>query len=217
MKKITLLRLWNFGVLPFAFGLSALAQGTAFTCQGRLNDGANPAGGTYALRLTIYDASAGGGVVAGPITNAAVAVSDGLFTTTTEFGNVFTGTSNWLEIAVRPSGADIFTALSPRQQLTTLPYALRAAFVSGPIAASALPEVVVTNGATGLTLGGASSGDGSGLSSVNAYSVNGLTTDSLWKVGGNAGADPTNGAFLGTTDNLPLELWVNTNRGLRLD
>ena len=30
------------------------AQGTAFTYQGRLNDGVNPAGGIYDLRFTIY-------------------------------------------------------------------------------------------------------------------------------------------------------------------
>ncbi len=37
-----------------------------------------------------------------------------------------------------------------------------------------------------------------------------------WSRTGNAGANPTNGAFLGTTDNLPLEFKVNGTRGLRL-
>ena len=37
---------------------SAHAQGTAFTYQGRLNDGANPANGDYDLRFAIYDALA---------------------------------------------------------------------------------------------------------------------------------------------------------------
>ena len=46
---------------------TAFAQGTAFTYQGRLNDGANPATGIYDLRFTIYDALTGGGaVVQGP-------------------------------------------------------------------------------------------------------------------------------------------------------
>ncbi len=203
-----------------AFGTSAtlaVAQGTAFTYQGRLNDGGVMANGTYDLAFTLFITNTDGVAIAGPVTNSAVAVSNGLFTTLVDFGNAFTGASNWLEIAVSPSGSNSFTTLAPRQQLTPVPYALVAANVSGPIAASALPAIVVTNGATGLTLGGAFSGDGSGLSSVNAYSVNGLTTDSLWKVGGNSGANPTNGAFLGTTDNLPLEFWVNTNRALRIE
>jgi len=42
--------------LFFAIGLAAHAQGTAFTYQGRLNDGANPASGIYDLRFAIYDA-----------------------------------------------------------------------------------------------------------------------------------------------------------------
>jgi trimeric autotransporter adhesin len=197
--------------------VSVLAQGTAFTYQGRLNDGANPASGQYDLVFTLFATDSSGDAVAGPVTNAAVAVSNGLFTTAVDFGNVFTGASNWLEITVSPGGSNTFTTLVPRQQLTPVPYALVAANVSGPIAASALPDVVVTNNANGLTLGGAFSGDGSGLSSVNAYSVNGLTTDSLWKVGGNAGASPTNGAFLGTTDSLPLEFKVNGQRALRLE
>ena len=39
-----------------AFAINSRAQGTAFTYQGRLNDGANPASGIYDLRFTIYDA-----------------------------------------------------------------------------------------------------------------------------------------------------------------
>src|SRR5262245_55017356 len=38
-----------------------------------------------------------------------------------------------------------------------------------------------------------------------------------WNLTGNAGADPTNGNFIGTTDNLPLEIRVNGQRALRLE
>src|ERR1039458_2328372 len=51
------------------------AQGTAFTYQGRLNAGGNPANGSYSLRFTLYGASAGGNVAGGPITKAPVLVS----------------------------------------------------------------------------------------------------------------------------------------------
>ena len=109
---------------------TALAQGTAFTYQGRLNDGANPAHGSYDLRFTIYDsANNTGTVVAGPLTNVPTAVSNGLFTVALDFGaGVFTGAERWLEIGVRPAGsASAFTLLAPRQPVTPVPYALYAA------------------------------------------------------------------------------------------
>jgi hypothetical protein len=66
--------------------------------------------------FTIYDDSSGPGVVAGPLTNAAVEVSNGLFAVTLDFGTgVFTGDARWVEIAVRTnSGGADFTTLSPR-------------------------------------------------------------------------------------------------------
>src|SRR5687768_15749895 len=89
-----------------------LAQGTAFTYQGRLDDGANPAAGIYDLRFTIYDLNSGGSAMAGPLTNSATGVSNGLFTVTLDFGPaVFDGNPRWLEIAVRTNGAGGFTTL----------------------------------------------------------------------------------------------------------
>ena len=54
------------------------AQGTAFTYQGRLNDGSNPANGLYDFRAGIFLTNSGGGTVAGPLTNSAVVVSNGI-------------------------------------------------------------------------------------------------------------------------------------------
>ena len=65
---------------------TAFAQGTAFTYQGRLNDGGVPAGGSYDLRFALYDALAGGSPVSAVLTNATVPVSNGLFTVTLDFG-----------------------------------------------------------------------------------------------------------------------------------
>src|SRR5205823_840441 len=49
-------------VLAFSKSLSptAFAQGSTFTYQGRLNDGANPANGHYDLIFALYDAASGG-------------------------------------------------------------------------------------------------------------------------------------------------------------
>ena len=103
------------------------AQGTAFTYQGRLNVGTSPANGNYDLTFALYDTNSGGGIIAGPVTNSAIAVSNGLFTTMVDFGpGVFIGASNWLAIAVRTNGGGAFTVLSPWQQLTPTPYAINA-------------------------------------------------------------------------------------------
>ena len=51
----------------------------------------------------------------------------------------------------------------------------------------------------------------------NAAALNGLPATNFWQTGGNAHADPNNGAFLGTTDTLPLELRVHGVRGLRIE
>jgi trimeric autotransporter adhesin len=112
---------------------TAFAQGTAFTYQGRLNDGAIPANGTYDLRFLIYDSTNNPGtVITGPLTNSATSVSNGLFTATLDFGaSVFTGLDRWLEISVRSNGGSAFATLSPRQKITPTPYAIMAASVSG--------------------------------------------------------------------------------------
>ena len=107
--------------------LSAFAQGTAFTYQGRLNDGANPATGLYDVRFSICDALANGNVVAGPLTNSATGISNGLFTVTLDFGlGVFTGPGRWLELDVRTNGNAAFTPLLPLQPLLATPYAMMA-------------------------------------------------------------------------------------------
>src|SRR5438445_11025108 len=72
--------------------LEASGQGTAFTYQGRFFDGANPANGNYDFRFNVFDAPSNGGLVAGPKTNPAVVVSNGLFTVTLDCGpGILTG------------------------------------------------------------------------------------------------------------------------------
>jgi hypothetical protein len=44
----------------------AHAQGTAFSYQGHLNAGGNPANGSYDLRFAIYDSLANGSVMGNP-------------------------------------------------------------------------------------------------------------------------------------------------------
>jgi hypothetical protein len=101
------------------------AQLTAFTYQGRLNLGGVGVTGSYDLRFTVFDSTNNPGVIiAGPVTNTAASVANGLFTSTIDFGtNVFTGAALWLEIAVRTNLVGAFTTLGPRQALSGSPYA----------------------------------------------------------------------------------------------
>ena len=60
------------------------------------------------------------------VTNTGIAVSNGLFAVTLDFGvrSIYLGESRWLEVLVQSSGATDFTQLSPRQPIGVAPYAL---------------------------------------------------------------------------------------------
>jgi hypothetical protein len=99
-----------------------------FTYQGLLEDGGSPVSGPFDFQFRLYDAAAGGLQVGGTITIGDLGVSDGLFTTSLNFGSTpFAGNARWLEIGVRP-GASVgaYTILTPRQPLAVTPYALHA-------------------------------------------------------------------------------------------
>ena len=214
-----------FALLALAFlstlnpQLSTLfAQGTAFTYQGRLQDGAGLANGRYDLRFNLYDALTLGNLVAGPQTNSPVVVSNGLFTVVLDFGaGVFTGPARFLEIAARSNGVAVaFTALNPRQGLTPAPYAIAAGNLTGTFPASQLNGTLpssVLNGtySSAVTLnnqGNSFTGNGAGLANVNATALGGLGAANFWQIGGNAGTTPV-ANFVGTTDNQALTFRVN--------
>ena len=103
------------------------AQTTAFTYQGRLTDGGQPATGTYDLALSLYTSNLTGTAL-GTVTNTAVPVTNGLFTIALDFGPGFFGPTNyWLQIAVRTNLATTFSTLTPRQPVTPTPLAQYAA------------------------------------------------------------------------------------------
>jgi hypothetical protein len=106
----------------------AVPVGPAFTYQGRLGDGGNPANGPHDFRFVLYDAAVGGAQVGPIVTVDDVAVSGGLFTVSLDFGaGAFGSDARWLEIAARPGASTgAYTTLSGRQGLTPAPFAVRA-------------------------------------------------------------------------------------------
>jgi hypothetical protein len=107
--------------------VSASAQTTVFTYQGKLTDNGNPGSGNYDLQFTLFDALSGGTQQGSSMTISTVSVSNGIFTVMLDFGaNVFTGAARFLEIGVRPTGSvNPYTVLTPRQPITSSPYAIQ--------------------------------------------------------------------------------------------
>ena len=202
--------------------LSTFAQGTAFTYQGRLNSGTNPATGLYDLTFQLFNASTGGSQTGGTITNTGVGITNGLFTVALDFDGVFNGTAYWLQINVRTNGTVSYTALTPRQPLTPTPYAITAQNLTGTILGSQLTGTVPSGLLSGtygsiLTLnnsGDSFSGNGAGLANVNALTLDGLGPLNFWQLAGN---NVLAGQFLGSTNNQAVELWANGQRALRIE
>ena len=119
---------------------SAIAQGTAFTYQGKLSDGGNPATGSFDMQFKMFDALTDGTQQGTTVANPAVQATAGIFTVELDFGaGVFDGSARYLEVCVRPAGSpDPYTVLAPRQSITSTPYAthsMKAAAADGLSAA----------------------------------------------------------------------------------
>ena len=123
---------------------SAFAQTSSVTYQGRLTDGGAAANGNYDLQFAVFDSLSGGTRIGSTQTLNTVTVSNGVFTVSLDFGaSSFPGANRFLEISARPSGAGSFTLLTPRQQVTSTPYAVRSANAS--LADTATTATTATN------------------------------------------------------------------------
>lgn len=218
----------SLALFPAAHG-----QSSVFTYQGRLADAAGPANGRYDLRFALYDAVTGGTRTSSIVTNAAVLVAEGLFTTAIDLGEDFGNAARWLEIAVRPAGTEAFTTLSPRQEVTAVPWSLRArraemaemaenaaSLASGAvnnqsIAPDAITEAKIASGQVVKSVNGLKDNVtlAAGQNITLTPSGNTLTIAAPsgaaagWALNGNAGTAATN--FLGTTDGKPLVIKAN--------
>src|SRR3989475_3078445 len=130
----------------FAGASTVFAQTSSFIYQGRLTDGGTAANGNYDLQFALFDSLLGGAQVGSTQTVNTVAVSNGVFTVSLDFGaNSFNGANRFLEISARPTGGS-FTLLTPRQQVTSTPYAIRSANASS--ADTAMNATNATNATT---------------------------------------------------------------------
>jgi hypothetical protein len=222
------LRIIGLTLLSAAIAPNLRAQGTAFTYQGSLKNGGSPATGLYDLTFTLFDTNSAGNVIAGPLTNSATPVTNGLFTVTLDFGSApFNGNARWLEIGVRTNGGTSFSSLNPRQELTPTPYAIyanTASTLSGALPSTALGgtysnSVTFNNGANSFD--GTFSGQFFGSTFIGGNFVgnfvgSGSSLSDVWHTGGNFGTVPLLN-FLGTTDNQPLIFKVYGVEAMRFE
>ena len=224
----------TFGLLLSAHALNG--QGTAFTYQGRLLESGSTASGTFDLQFSLFDSDSGGNLIGSGLTRESVAVTNGLCTVMLDFGaEAFGNGSRWLEISVRRGGgAEPYTPLEPRQPLTAAPRALSAlTAASAAVATSVTPAGITTDSIADRAITTEKMAPGQVVTSVNglrddlvleaganiALSTNGNTlvvSSPTWSLRGNSGTS-AGVEFIGTTDDRPLELRVNSRPALRLE
>ncbi|HRJ42638.1 MAG: hypothetical protein KJZ86_03265 [Caldilineaceae bacterium] len=152
---------WLLLILPFllfsyqpaqsgadALGLAtAEAIATTIPIQGSLRNSQGAVNGPCDLRFALYNASQGGERV-GALLTQTLTVTDGIFNTNADFGDVWDGNSRWLQIEVRcPSSSGSFVALSPRQPIQATPYALRARLAENALSAAYAQQAKVAEDA----------------------------------------------------------------------
>ena len=129
-------------------------------------------------------------------------MSNGLFTVTLDFGaGVFDGNERWLEIGVRTNGGGGFNALTPRQPITSSPYAIQslnaATATSADSANSAATAGSATTAGTANNFSGALAGDVTGTQGATVISsVGGVTAANVA-----GGANAANAATSADTAN----------------
>ncbi|MDM7921573.1 MAG: tail fiber domain-containing protein [Pyrinomonadaceae bacterium] len=105
--------------------LGTAAQTTEFTYQGNLVFNGQPATGNYDFEFSLFSAFSGGTQIGQTLAVTNVAVNDGVFMVPLNFGSSFPGADRFLEIKVRTAGGGAYTPLTPRQPITSSPYAIK--------------------------------------------------------------------------------------------
>lgn len=137
IKHVGLISLAALMASGARLALGQTPLGTAITYQGQLIDADNPANGLHDFRFQLFTAATGGTQVGSTICLDGVVVTNGVFTSSLDFGAQFDGNQRFLQIFVRADSAPgncasgAYTQLTPRQPLTPAPYALKVPGIDG--------------------------------------------------------------------------------------
>jgi hypothetical protein len=121
--------------------------GSAFTYQGQLQLNGQPLTTECTFVFSLWDALSGGTQHGDSVELNDVVVTNGLFTVQLDFGGAALVSGNrWLQTAVGCEGGPMLGTLSPRQPLTSAPYAYRADTVAASaVGASQIAPDAVTS------------------------------------------------------------------------
>jgi len=105
--------------------------GADFTYQGELIFDGQLVTGQYDFEVKAFNALTNGSEYTSKVSAIGILVENGVFTLLLDFGDIpFKGDEVYLEISVRLNGSGLaFETLTPRQKVTSSPYAIHAQFV----------------------------------------------------------------------------------------
>jgi hypothetical protein len=140
---------------------ASLAQvGTAFTYQGQLKSSGTVVNTPTDFQFSLFTAGSGGTQVGSTVTQSALPVAQGLFTSSVDFGvNPYTSPQAlFLQIAVRnPAGSGPFIPMGTRQPLTPTPFSLATRGLTvdpnGNVGIGTAPPFNALDVATGAVIG----------------------------------------------------------------
>lgn len=113
-------------VILMSGALTAAAQTSTFTYQGRLTESSMPASGAYLMEFQLHSTLTGGTAIE-TRSDVPVTVANGVFTVELNFtAEAFDGELRYLEIRVKRTAGETYTTLAPRQFITSAPYAIHA-------------------------------------------------------------------------------------------
>ena len=159
--KREFLRFISLTFMTLVICQSVLSQTTAFTYQGSLQNGGIPANGNYDFEFGLFSVVSGGTQMGATFPIPNVAVANGVFTVSLDFGSQFPGANRFLEVRVRQTGGGAFTTLTPRQLVNSSPYSIQSLNATNATTATNATNattavnvsgvVAIANGGTGST------------------------------------------------------------------
>lgn len=159
-----------------------------FVYQGEIKKNGTVVTGTCDFNFGLWDA-ANSGENKGRLTVSGVAVTNGKFTATLDFGDQFTGDARWIETSIKCSDDTTFTTM-PRQKIYGAPYA-NGLWAGTSIRGSHPSAAFTTDNAIGAGIAGYSHGSNGNSWGVfgyseNEYGVHGTSTNGSAGVLGDA-------------------------------